>query len=125
MSRPRILIVDDEIDFSSCLCEVFTVRGFDVEMAGDGSGALSLIAANAFDAIILDVRMPGIDGIQVLNETLRLTPGTPIILMTGDYFLSDSQEKLGNGVFAYLLKPYPILDLVALIGKAVAVKQAA
>jgi CheY-like chemotaxis protein len=73
-----------------------------------------MIAANPFDAIILDVRMPGMDGMQVLHRILHLAPQTPTILMTGDHLLSDSQAKSGYGAFAYLLKPYPILDLVAL-----------
>ena len=124
MNRPRILVVDDEIDFSTCLREVFSVRGYDVEMARDGLAALPMIAANSFDAIILDVRMPGMNGIQILNKILHLAPGTPTILMTGDHLLSDNQAKPGNGAFAYLLKPYPILDLVALIDKAVADKRA-
>ena len=124
MNRARILVVDDEIDFSTCLREVFSVRGYDVEMARDGLAALPMIAANSFDAIILDVRMPGMNGIQILNKILHLAPGTPTILMTGDHLLSDNQAKPGNGAFAYLLKPYPILDLVALIDKAVADKRA-
>jgi DNA-binding NtrC family response regulator len=124
MNRPRILVVDDEIDFSTGLSDVFSVRGYNVETACDGLAALSMIAANSFDAIILDVRMPGMDGIQVLNEILHLAPGTPTILMTGDHLLSDNQAKPTNGAFAYLLKPYPVLELVALIDRAVADKQA-
>jgi DNA-binding NtrC family response regulator len=123
MNRPRILVVDDEIDFSTGLREVFSFRGYDVETVSDGLAALSMIAANPFDAIILDVRMPGMDGMQVLHRILHLAPQTPTILMTGDHLLSDSQAKSGYGAFAYLLKPYPILDLVALIDKAVAGKR--
>jgi DNA-binding NtrC family response regulator len=123
MYRPRILVVDDEIDFLTGLREVFSIRGYDVELAKDGLSALPLIAANSFDAIILDVRMPGMDGIQVLKKILRLAPQTPAVLMTGDHLVNDNQEHPGNGAFAYLLKPYPVLDLVALIEKAVADKR--
>jgi DNA-binding NtrC family response regulator len=123
MYRPRILVVDDEIDFSTGLREVFSIRGYDVELAKDGLSALPLIAANSFDAIILDVRMPGMDGMQVLKRILRLAPQTPTVLMTGDHLVNENQEHPGNGAFAYLLKPYPVLDLVALIDKAVADKR--
>jgi CheY-like chemotaxis protein len=124
MNRPRILVVDDEIDFLTGLSEIFSVRGYEVETASDGHAALSMLAANLFDVIILDVRMPGIDGIHVLNRILHLAPETPTVLMTGDHLLGDVQAKSGNGAFACLLKPYPILDLVALIDKAVAEKRA-
>jgi DNA-binding NtrC family response regulator len=123
MNRPRILIVDDEIDFSTCLREVFSIRGYDVKLAKDGLSALPLIAANSFDAIILDVRMPGMDGMQVLKKILHLAPQTPTVLITGDHLLSENQEHPINGAFAYLLKPFPVLDLVTLIGKAVADKR--
>jgi DNA-binding NtrC family response regulator len=122
MNRPRILVVDDEIDFSTCLREVFRIRGYDVDLAKDGLSALPLIAGNSFDAIILDVRMPGMDGIQVLNKILYLAPKTPTILITGDHLLNENQEHPRNGAFAYLLKPYPVLDLVAIVDKAVAEK---
>jgi len=123
MDKPRILLVDDEVEFSTCLREVFRIRGYDVEMAMDGFSALPLIAEDSFDAIILDVRMPGMDGFQVLNKILHLAPETPTILITGDHLLSENQEHPGNGAFAYLLKPYPVLELVALIDKAVADKR--
>lgn len=122
MIRPRILVVDDEVDFSTCLREVFSVRGYDVELAKDGISALPMIAGNSFDTIILDVRMPGMDGIQVLNRISSLAPQTPTILITGDHLLNENPKHSGNGVFAYLLKPCPILDLVAVVEKAVAEK---
>jgi len=117
------LIVDDEIDFSNGLREVFSIRGYEVEVAKDGLSALPLIAGDAFDAIILDVKMPGMDGIQVLKETQHLAPDTPTILITGDHLLGEGQENPAKGAFAYLHKPYPILDLVALIDQAVAAKR--
>ena len=73
----------------------------------------------------MDVKMPGMDGIQLLKELLHLTPGTPIIMITGDHLSSDDQENPGKGAFAYILKPYPILDLVALVDMAVADKKIA
>ena len=116
------MVVDDEIDFSNGLREVFSIRGYDVEIAKDGLSALSLIVQNSFDAIILDVKMPGMGGIEVLQKTQRLAPGTPTILITGDHLLNDGQENPAREAFAYLYKPYPILDLVALIDQAVASK---
>jgi len=122
MNGSRILLVDDEIAFTNCLKKVFSYRGYQVEVATDGLSALPLIARNSFDAVILDVKMPGVDGVRVLLEIQRLAPKTQTILLTGHYSLHDEEEITKAGAFAYLLKPYPVSDLVALVGKAVADK---
>jgi len=67
--------------------------------------------------------MPGMDGMEVLKRVQQLAPGTPTILYTGDHLWSDDQKSLTKSAFAYLYKPYPILDFVALIDQAVAAKR--
>jgi len=123
MNGSRILLVDDETAFTNCLKKVFNYRGYQVEVARDGLSALPLIARKSFDVVILDKKMPGMDGIRVLSEIQRLAPKTETILLTGHYSLSEEEEIAKAGAFAYLLKPYPVSDLVALVGKAVAHKQ--
>ena len=68
MSQIRVLLVDDEVNFTAGMEKVLSRRGFNVKVAADGFAALPLIAREHFDVVILDIKMPGMDGIQVLNQ---------------------------------------------------------
>jgi len=115
MSETRVLLVDDEATFTASMKKVLSHRGFVVTVAADGLTALPLVAKEHFDVVILDIKMPGMDGIQVLAEIKRISPDVPVILLTGHYSLSEEEDTLRKGAYAYLLKPYPILKLVDLI----------
>lgn len=115
MNGIRVLLVDDEAHFTASMKRVLSRRGFVVKIAGDGLTALPLIAGEHFDVVILDIKMPGMDGIQVLTEIKRFSPDIPVILLTGHYSLSEEEDTLRRGAYAYLLKPYPILKLVDVI----------
>jgi two-component system, OmpR family, response regulator len=116
--KVRVLLVDDEIEFTSTLARVLGYRGFEVETVGDGLSALSLIAQKHYDVVVLDIKMPGMSGIQVLSEVKRFAPSVQIILLTGHFSATDEDTTIGTGAYAYLLKPYPIMKLVSLIGAA-------
>ena len=118
MKGKRVLLVDDEVDFTSSLAKVLSRRGFEVKTAADGLEAMTHIAKEPFDVIVLDVKMPGMDGIQVLTEIRRLALDTRVILLTGHLSLTDEENGLKGGAFAYLFKPFPILKLVGLIDSA-------
>jgi CheY-like chemotaxis protein len=118
MSSIKVLLVDDEVSFTASMEKVLSRRGFFVKVASNGLAALHLIAGEQFDVIVLDMKMPGMDGGQVLEEIRRSSPDIPVILLTGHYFSSDEESSLKKGAYAYLLKPCPILDLVNLINKA-------
>ncbi len=115
MTEIRVLLVDDEVEFTASMQKVLRRRGFDVTVAGDGLKALPLIAREHFDVVLLDIKMPGMDGIQVLQEIKRFSPNLPVILLTGHYSLSEEEDTLQVGAFAYLHKPCPIGELVDLI----------
>jgi DNA-binding NtrC family response regulator len=68
--------------------------------------------------IVLDVKMPGINGIEALHTIKRISPNTEVILMTGHLSREDEEEGMKGGAFAYLIKPYPIADLMSVIRKA-------
>lgn len=121
MKNIRVLLVDDEIDFTTSLSRVLTHRGFAVEVSSDGLSGLARIMQGNYDVVVLDVKMPGMNGIQVLTEIRRLLLPTRVILLTGHFSLPDEENTLKNGAFAYLLKPYPILKLVELIENAAAI----
>ncbi len=118
MKGKKILLVDDEVDFTSSLGKVLSRRGFEVKTAADGLEAMVHIADEPFDVIVLDVKMPGMDGIQVLTEIQRLALKTRVILLTGHLSVTDEETGLKGGAYAYLFKPFPILKLVGLIESA-------
>lgn len=114
----KVLLVDDEAELTACLSRVLSRRGFEVESTEDGLSALSLVAREHYKVVVLDVKMPGMSGLQVLSEIKRFAPGTQVILLTGHFSVTDEEVSLKSGAFAYLLKPYPILKLVELITEA-------
>lgn len=118
MEPVSVLIVDDEMEFASGLAKVLGRRGFQVDVALSGQEALELMAAKSFQVALLDVKMPGQDGLALLRLFQEMAPGMPVILMTGH--ISPEEERSGKavGAFAYLLKPHPIPELVELIRKA-------
>jgi DNA-binding response OmpR family regulator len=118
MSQIKVLLVDDEVEFTGKLNRVLSSRGFNVKEAKDGLIALSMIGDEHFDVVVLDIKMPGMDGYQLLRELLRLTPETRVIVLTGHYSLVEEEDALLTGAYAYLLKPCPIVKLVALIRAA-------
>lgn len=119
MSNIRVLLVDDEVHFTTSMAKVLGRRGFEVLVASDGLTALPLIVKEHFDAVVLDVKMPGMDGIQVLREIKRFSPALPVILLTGHLSASEEEDSLNEGAYAYLRKPYPVLELVKIIDSAV------
>ena len=118
MSRIKVLLVDDEVGFTASLNKVLTSRGFEVKEAKDGLMALSMIGSEHFDVVVLDIKMPGMDGNQVFREISRLTTDTRVIVLTGHYSLGEEEDAWLKGAYAYLLKPCPISKLVALIEAA-------
>jgi DNA-binding NtrC family response regulator len=115
MKVTKVLLVDDEVEFTSSLSRVLRRRGVDVAIAGDGFTALPLIAHNEFDVVVLDIKMPGMDGIQVLSEIKRLRPRTQVIMLTGHFSPAMEEESSTGGAYAHLLKPFPVLKLVDMI----------
>jgi two-component system OmpR family response regulator len=117
MSGIKVLLVDDEVGFTAGLNKVLSSRGFDVKEAKDGLMALSMIGSEPFDVVVLDIKMPGMDGNQVFREISRLTTKPRVIVLTGHYCLLE-EEDVWKGAYAYLLKPCPIMKLVGLIEAA-------
>lgn len=121
MTAPiHVLLVDDEAEFAVSVAKVLRRRGLEVTVAPDGDAALAAVIRTAFDAILLDVKLPGRDGLEVLGEMKRLTPETQIILLTGHLSVTEEQDGLRCGAFAYLLKPHPLPALVDRITAAAA-----
>jgi DNA-binding NtrC family response regulator len=114
----KILLVDDEVDFTASMAKVLRRRGFEVESVADGLSAMRRIVEKPYNVIVLDVKMPGMDGIQVLAEIRKLAIKARVILLTGHLSITDEEDGLKKGAFAYLFKPIPVLKLVELVESA-------
>ena len=119
MDPVRILIVDDEEDLISTMAERLELRGFQVDTATTGADALELAAASAYSVLILDVKMPGISGLELMTRIRQEQPDLPVILFTGHSSLADAQKGTEQGAFAYLLKPIKIDEMMNTIRNAI------
>jgi DNA-binding NtrC family response regulator len=113
-----LLLVDDDADFRETVARRFMRRGFQVQEATHGEQALQLAALRQFDVVVLDMVMPGISGIQVL-EQLKLThPECEVILLTGQGTIETAVQAMKLGAYDFLTKPFPLAELEVLIEKA-------
>jgi DNA-binding NtrC family response regulator len=114
----NVLVVDDEEPFRRLLKKELTRKGYAVEVAPDGSEALRLLRDRSFDVILLDVVMPGVDGISLMKK-LKEDSGSPsIIVLTGKATVETAVEAMKNGAFDYLTKPYKLDELVIVVNRA-------
>jgi len=118
MSESTVLLVDDEVDFVEVLAERLEARGLAVDTAENGEVALEKAEKRPFDAILLDMAMPGMDGIQTLKGLLRINPDLQVILLTGRATLGQAVEAMKLGALDLLEKPVEIETLVAKIEEA-------
>lgn len=119
MSNPTaILLVDDEEEFVSTLAERLEIRGFESEAANSGDQALSLIESNDYDVVVLDVKMPGMDGLEVMDHIKTRRPEMPVILLTGHGSTKEGMDGMHKGAFDYLMKPLDIDELISKIQEA-------
>lgn len=114
----RVLLVDDEEIYAESLAKVLKRRGMEVSIASDGLTALKWIQENEADVIVLDLKMPGMDGIQTLYGIRERDDTTPVIMLTGHIDIPKVTQALEGGVGEILLKPCPIESLVTAIENA-------
>ena len=114
----RILVVDDEEPFRRLLKKELTRKGFTAETASDGAAALSMIRDGSYDVVLLDIVMPGINGIEVM-EMVKTIPRRPeIIVLTGQATVDTAVQSMKHGAYDYLSKPYKTDELMLLINRA-------
>ena len=114
----RVLLVDDEKDFTDVLAQRMETRGVVVDVAPTGVDALEKINEKTYDAIILDLLMPGIDGIETCRRMLEKNPELQIILLSGHATVDKSVEAIKLGAMDFLEKPADIQKLMERIGSA-------
>ncbi|MDQ6909348.1 MAG: response regulator transcription factor [Actinomycetota bacterium] len=109
----RILVVDDEPAVRSSLQRALVQAGYEVALASDGRDALAAIGDDGADAVVLDVMMPGLDGIEVTRTLRRMGDQTPLLLLTARQGVSDRVAGLDAGADDYLTKPFVLEELLA------------
>jgi DNA-binding NtrC family response regulator len=118
----RVLLVDDEKDFVDVLAERLENRGFKVSTAGSGDEALTRLQEAQSDVVILDVLMPGMDGMETLEAIKKLNPLIEVMMLTGHATIDTAINGLKLGAYDYLMKPTDTDDLVSKILRAYARK---
>jgi DNA-binding NtrC family response regulator len=111
-SQPKLLFVDDEEELVSAVVERFEIRGIDGVGVTSGDEALQLLQREHFDVVLLDVKMPGVNGLDVLRTITRTYPDTKVILMTGHGSAEDIELGLRLGAAACLQKPVDLETLL-------------
>lgn len=114
----NVLIVDDEEDFRETLVKRLQKRRLNVFGAESGQRALDLMNTLFFDVVVLDVKMPGLDGIDTLREMKKKNPLMEVILLTGHASMESGVEGMNLGAFDYVMKPVNIDDLMEMIRQA-------
>ena len=109
----KLLLVEDDADLSLTLSRVLCKRGFDVETSGDGINALSRLNKGQFDAVLLDLSIPGIDGLQLLTRLRGRGDKTPVLVLTARGAVGDRVAGLNAGADDYLAKPFDLDELEA------------
>jgi DNA-binding response OmpR family regulator len=118
MERLRVLFVDDEEELVGTVVERLGFRGIAAVGALSGTEALRLIREQDFDVVVLDVKMPGLGGFDVLRTLRTERPGLAVVFLTGHGAAEDAEEGLRMGAFDYVMKPINIDVLVTILHKA-------
>ncbi len=118
MSIKRILVADDEESIRWVLSRALKKQGFSVDLAEDGKQALSMFRSNHYDLAVLDIKMPGLQGLELLKQVQEEFPKTLVVIMTAESTMENAVAAMKNGAYDYLTKPFDLDALDAIILKA-------
>jgi DNA-binding NtrC family response regulator len=124
MPQARVLLVDDEAIFTRNMSKLLKNRGYEVCAVNSGDSAIRELEQKGFDVIVLDLKMPGMDGIATLKEITKLGLFTETLILTGHGSIDSALEAMKLGAYDYLTKPCEIEELVTKIEAAGGQKQA-
>jgi DNA-binding NtrC family response regulator len=118
----KVLLVDDEEEFVETLAERMRSRGMEVATSNSGGDALDLVESEPYDVVVLDLQMPGMDGIEVLERIKKRKPDIQVVLLTGHATVEKGVEAMKHGALEFLEKPIDLSKLSEVIQKAKAEK---
>ena len=118
MDKFKVMIVDDEVDFLETIVKRLKARNIDVNGVESGYRALEALEGRNPDVIILDVKMPGMDGIETLREIKKKSPLTEVIMLTGHASVESGIQGMQLGAFDYVMKPVALDELLEKVRQA-------
>jgi len=118
IAKPKVLIVDDEQDFLETIVKRLLKRQVDATGVDSGREAVRILQEQSFDVVILDVRMPGMDGIETLKEIKKRSPLTEVIMLTGHGSIKSGIKGMELGAFDYVIKPAEFDELFEKVNQA-------
>jgi DNA-binding NtrC family response regulator len=125
MKFSKVLLVDDEVVFTTNMAKLLTNRGYNVTAVNSGGAAIRALQDQTFDVVVLDLKMPGMDGITTLKEIKKLGLFAETLILTGHGSIDTALEAIKLGAYDYLTKPCEIGELVAKIEGAWSKKEEA
>lgn len=117
-AAPRVLVADDEETIRDLLARALALADYDVRTVADGQAAVDVLRTERFHLLITDLRMPGADGLTVIREARRLSPGLPVVIITGYSSEAAAIEAINLGVSGYLTKPFRVAKVLAVAARA-------
>ncbi|MGH9872238.1 MAG: PAS domain S-box protein [Pyrinomonadaceae bacterium] len=117
-SLGKILIVDDEVELKNILVESLTAQGYEADGFTAGDSALEALRIQAFDVLLTDLMMPGIDGLSLLQEAMQIDPNLICIMMTGQGTIQTAVDAMKVGAFDYVLKPFRLQTMLPVLTRA-------
>ena len=117
-NRHRVLVVDDEASIRDLLAKTLALAEYEVDTAADATSALDRMRSGAYDLMIADLKMPGMDGLTLIRQAKRIKSDMPVIIITGFSTESSAIEAVNLGVAGYLTKPFRVPQVLAAAAKA-------
>ena len=116
--RPRVLVVDDEASIRDLLARTLALAEYEVDVSADGRAAIERMRMYSYDLLIVDLKMPGIDGLTVIREAKRYKTDLPVLIITGFSTEASAIEAVNLGVAGYLTKPFRVPQVLKAAAKA-------
>ena len=115
--KQRVLIVDDDVDHAESLADVLEMRGHPVELAHSGEAAIECFRAAEFDLVLLDVKLPGMNGVETFLELKKIRPTARVMMMTGFSLEQLIAQAIESGALGVLYKPFAATELLSTLGQ--------
>ena len=118
MDLMRVLIIDDEDQFVDAVVERLRLRGFEANGVTSGQDAMELLHQRSYDVVLLDVKMPGLGGLEVIRKVKEKWPDLQVVMLTGHGSSQDAEKGMELGAFEYVMKPVNIDNLTDILRAA-------